>query len=623
MFGFGNNAEELSSPENRSVKHIFVTGGVISGLGKGLTASSIGLLLKANGYRVTMQKFDPYLNPDPGTMSPYEHGEVFVTNDGGETDLDLGNYERFIDVDLPRLASVTTGQVYQTVLNNERKGVYLGKTIQVIPHITNEIKCRMRAQESKDVDVIITEIGGTVGDIESQPFLESARQIRRELGSDNVFFVHCSLIPFIRASGEMKTKPTQHSAMALRSVGIQPNALILRSEVPIDTSIREKVGLMCDVEDEAIVNCFDVPSIYDVPSMIHDSNLITYMIKKLGLDHQKPPVLDEVLWSKWRDLKSDVREVKDNVKIGLVGKYVSLHDSYLSVSEALKAAGFANNLDVKIEWIDADLCETENSAQVTLAGLDGILIPGGFGGRGVNGKIGALKYARENKVPTLGICLGLQCMVIEYARNVLGILDASSTEFAGDQGTNSTTGSATPLIATMEEQVDIVDGKGDMGGTMRLGLYDAKISEGTLAASLYGESVISERHRHRYEVNNTYRTQLEDAGLIVSGTSLGRSKKIKDSSDTAEIPSLNAQNAIGLVEFVELPTNVHPYYISTQAHPEFKSRPTKAHPLFDGLIRASYDRKLNSQLVSGEQPTTQTSGISVTSVLEGVNNEQR
>lgn len=573
------------SAMNRTVKHIFVTGGVISGLGKGLTASSIGLLLKAHGYNVTMQKFDPYLNPDPGTMSPYEHGEVFVTDDGGETDLDLGNYERFIDVNLPKMASATTGQVYQKVLNSERHGDYLGKTIQVIPHITNEIKERMRAQESCNPDVIITEIGGTVGDIESQPFLESARQIRHELGSSNVFFVHCSLIPYIRASGELKTKPTQHSVAALRSVGIQPSALILRSEIPIDNSIKEKVGLMCDVEDDAIVNCYDVPSIYDVPHMIKNSTLIGHMIHVLNLDKIKAPNLDTTLWSKWDKLHTETREQNNvaSVEIAIVGKYVSLHDSYLSVSEAIKAAGFANNIDAKIRWVDAGLCETDNSTAVALQGVDGILIPGGFGSRGVLGKIGALKFARTNKIPTLGICLGLQCMVIEYARNVLGIEDASSTEFAGDKTVlppELANNQGTPLIATMEEQKDIVGGSGDMGGTMRLGSYDAKILPGTLAHSLYNSEIINERHRHRYEVNNAYTDTLKEHGLVVSGTSLGRTKAYQTEGESS-------QHAIGLVEFVELPQNVHPYYISTQAHPEFKSRPTAAHPLFDGLIKAS------------------------------------
>lgn len=568
----------------RQTKHIFVTGGVISGLGKGLTASSIGLLLKSYGYTVTMQKFDPYLNPDPGTMSPYEHGEVFVTEDGGETDLDLGNYERFINVNLPKLASATTGQVYQNVLNKERKGDYLGKTIQVIPHITDEIKERMRAQEQDTPDIIITEIGGTVGDIESQPFLEAARQIRRELGSKNVFFVHCSLVPYIHASGEMKTKPTQHSVMALRSVGIQPNALVLRSELPISEDVSEKVALMCDVENRGIVNCVDVPSIYDVPGMIHDSSVIDFMVETLGLDDVHPPTTNDT-WTRWEEFLSSVHSPKAEVEIALVGKYISLHDSYLSVTEALKAAGYAKQLKVNIRWVDASLCETANSAETVLEGVDGVLIPGGFGARGVDGKIGALHFARTKSVPLLGICLGLQCAVIEYARNVLGIRDASSTEFK--DGTQS------PVIATMAEQEAIVSGEGDMGGTMRLGSYDAKLGKDTIARALYGREQVSERHRHRYEVNNRYVKELEAAGLVVSGTSLGRSKfDAKDASAKAlSNDAISDQNAIGLVEFIELSKDAHPYYIATQAHPEFKSRPTQAHPLFLGLIEAAAEYK--------------------------------
>jgi CTP synthase len=583
MFDFLKASEGVVGVKEHPVKHVFVTGGVISGLGKGLTASSLGLLLKTFGYNVTMQKFDPYLNPDPGTMSPYEHGEVFVTDDGGETDLDLGNYERFIDVSLPKLASATTGQVYQAVLNKERHGEYLGKTIQVIPHITDEIKCRMRAQEASRPDVIITEIGGTVGDIESQPFMEAARQIRRELGSKNVFFIHCSLVPYIRASGEMKTKPTQHSVMALRQLGITPSALVLRSEVPVSDEVRDKIGLMCDVDNDAIVNCVDVPSIYDVPAMIKDSGVISYIIKSLGLDEIKAPRLDEVLWKKWEDLKTEVREENGVVEIALVGKYTSLHDSYLSVAEALKAAGFSNRQNVKIRWVDADLCETQSSAAVALAGVDGVLIPGGFGARGVNGKIGAIEFSRLNKVPLLGICLGLQCIVIEYARNVLGIADATSTEF--NTGALGETGTA--VIATMEQQKSIVDGTGDMGGTMRLGSYDASLVPDSLAHKLYGSTRVSERHRHRYEVNEAFVEPLKAAGLVISGTSLGKTNP--PSSNAASLVSENAQNAIGLVEFVELPRQTHPYFIATQAHPEFKSRPTKPHPLFDGLIKAAVE----------------------------------
>ncbi|MDR2508876.1 MAG: CTP synthase [Candidatus Ancillula sp.] len=581
----GKTTNSASNPTKgglRQTKHIFITGGVISGLGKGLTASSIGLLLKSYGYKVTMQKFDPYLNPDPGTMSPYEHGEVFVTEDGGETDLDLGNYERFINVSLPKLASATTGQVYQYVLNQERKGEYLGKTIQVIPHITDEIKWRMRAQEENNPDIIITEIGGTVGDIESQPFLESARQIRRELGSKNVFFVHCSLLPYIRVSGEMKTKPTQHSVMALRSVGIQPNALVLRSELPISEDVAEKVALMCDVENRGIVNCVDVPSIYDVPGMIHDSQVIDFMVETLGLDSIHPPTTNDT-WKRWEKFLESVHNPKGEIEIALVGKYISLHDSYLSVTEALKAAGYANDLKINVRWVDASLCETANSAETVLDGVDGVLIPGGFGARGVDGKIGALHFARTKRVPLLGICLGLQCAVIEYARNVLGLEDASSTEF-GD-------GTSNPVIATMAEQEAIVSGEGDMGGTMRLGSYDAKLKEGTIAKSLYGNEKVSERHRHRFEVNNRYVADLEASGLVISGTSLGRSKDGANlsgvDSDKNSKVMLSDQNAIGLVEFIELSKDTHPYYVATQAHPEFKSRPTQAHPLFLGLIEAA------------------------------------
>jgi CTP synthase len=584
------------------VKHVFVTGGVISGLGKGLTASSLGLLLKTYGYKVTMQKFDPYLNPDPGTMSPYEHGEVFVTDDGGETDLDLGNYERFIDVNLPKLASATTGQVYQHVLNKERKGEYLGKTIQVIPHITDEIKCRMRAQEVLQPDVIITEIGGTVGDIESQPFLEAARQIRHELGYGNVFFVHCSLVPFIKASGEMKTKPTQHSVMSLRSVGIQPNALILRSELPITDETRQKVGLMCDVSDEAIVNCIDVPSIYAVPPMIKNSNLINYIIEVLHLDKCKTPELNQQIWGAWENLMANVNNSGEAVVIAIVGKYISLHDSYLSVSEAIKAAAYSKQLQPVIKWIDADLCETPDSAKAALEGVDGIIIPGGFGERGVLGKIGALRHAREYKVPLLGICLGLQCMVIEYARNVLQLQDANSTEFNAN--------AATPVVTTMAEQIEIVSGAGDMGGTMRLGLYDAALETGTLAHQLYSSERVQERHRHRYEVNNKYRQALENAGLKVSGTSLGRSESVLggvnnelvNGQETADKQLVSDQHAVGLVEFIELPQNIHPYYIATQAHPEFLSRPTRPHPLFKGLVQAAANySSTNSNKYGGVQ----------------------
>jgi CTP synthase len=537
-------------------KHIFVTGGVVSSLGKGLTAASLGNLLSGRGLRVVMQKLDPYLNVDPGTMNPFQHGEVFVTDDGAETDLDIGHYERFLDINLSRAANVTTGQVYSDVIARERRGEYLGETVQVIPHITDEIKRRMREQANVEPrpDVIISEIGGTVGDIESQPFIEAARQIRHELGRQNVFFVHVSLVPFMGASGEQKTKPTQHSVAALRSIGIQPDALVLRSDRPVEAANRRKIALMCDVDEAAVVNAVDVASIYDIPTVLHSQDLDDYIIDALRLD------AGEMVWDGWSDLLDTVHNPKRQVTIGLVGKYIDLPDAYLSVVEALRAGGFHHKARVDIKWIASDECATDEGAAKALSGLDGICVPGGFGIRGIDGKVGALKYAREHKIPTLGLCLGLQCMVIEYARNVLGLTDASSTEF--DPGCDS------PVIATMAEQVDIVDGKGDLGGTMRLGLYEAALAPGSQVAGLYGATSITERHRHRYEVNNAYRPQLTEAGLVVSGQS----------------PDGD------LVEFVELPASVHPFYVSTQAHPELRSRPNRAHPLFAGLVAASLAR---------------------------------
>lgn len=538
-------------------RHIFVTGGVASSLGKGLTASSLGRVLRSRGLRVTMQKLDPYLNVDPGTMNPFQHGEVFVTEDGAETDLDIGHYERFLDVNLDQVANVTTGQVYSRVISKERRGEYLGDTVQVIPHITNEIKERMRAQAGDNVDVIITEIGGTVGDIESQPFLESARQVRHELGRDNVFFVHVSLVPYIGPSGELKTKPTQHSVAALRSIGIQPDAIVLRTDRDIPQPVKDKIALMCDVDQEAVVTCKDAPSIYDIPRVIFSEGLDSYVVRRLGLS------VTDVDWTEWDKLLEEVHNPKHQVEVALVGKYIDLPDAYLSVTEALRAGGFANNTKVIIRWVAADLCETPEGAQDALSGADAILVPGGFGVRGIDGKIGALRWAREGKVPTLGICLGMQSMVMEYARNIIGLEGASSSEF--DPQTKY------PVIATMEEQQEFVEGAGDLGGTMRLGAYDAVLAEGSVAAQVYGTTEVSERHRHRYEVNNSYRDQLTEAGLVISGTS----------------PDGN------LVEFVELPREVHPYYISTQAHPEFKSRPTKAHPLFDGLVKAALEFQAN------------------------------
>ncbi|MBD7951065.1 CTP synthase [Oerskovia sp. Sa4CUA1] len=540
---------------DHSTRHIFVTGGVASSLGKGLTASSLGRLLRSRGLSVTMQKLDPYLNVDPGTMNPFQHGEVFVTEDGAETDLDIGHYERFLDVELPASSNVTTGQVYSQVIAKERRGEYLGDTVQVIPHITDEIKSRMRAQAGEGVDVIITEIGGTVGDIESQPFLEAARQVRHELGRDDVFFLHVSLVPYIGPSGELKTKPTQHSVAALRSIGIQPDAIVLRADRVVPEPVKRKIALMCDVDNEAVVNAIDAPSIYDIPRVLHSEGLDAYVVRRLGLAFR------DVDWDGWSQLLERVHQPEHQVEVALVGKYIDLPDAYLSVTEALRAGGFANDAKVTIRWVPSDDCQTPEGAEDALGGADAILVPGGFGVRGIEGKLGALRWARENKVPTLGICLGLQSMVIEYARNVLGIEDASSSEFDP--------ASKNPVVATMEEQLAIVDGAGDLGGTMRLGSYEAALRPGSVVAKTYGSESVTERHRHRYEVNNAYRARLEEAGLVISGTS-------PDSS---------------LVEFVELPADVHPYYVSTQAHPEFKSRPTRAHPLFAGLVAAALEAR--------------------------------
>ena len=545
------HANRLSGRSESTTRHIFVTGGVASSLGKGLTASSLGRLLRSRGLRVTMQKLDPYLNVDPGTMNPFQHGEVFVTEDGAETDLDIGHYERFLDVPLTASANVTTGQVYSHVIAKERRGEYLGDTVQVIPHITDEIKARMRAQASADVDVIITEIGGTVGDIESQPFLEAARQVRHELGRDDCFFLHVSLVPYIGPSGELKTKPTQHSVAALRSIGIQPDAIVLRADRDMPESIKRKIALMCDVDNEAVVTCKDAPSIYDIPKVLHAEGLDAYVVRRLGLPFH------DVDWDGWNQLLERVHNPARHVEVALVGKYIDLPDAYLSVTEALRAGGFANNAKVAIRWVASDECQTPEGAEQALGGADAILVPGGFGVRGIEGKLGALRWARENRVPTLGICLGLQSMVMEYARNVVGLEGASSSEFSDD--------TEHPVVATMEEQQAYVDGAGDLGGTMRLGAYDAVLTPGSVIAGVYGTTQVSERHRHRYEVNNAYRAQLEEAGLVFSGTS-------PDGT---------------LVEFVELPADEHPYYVSTQAHPEFKSRPTKAHPLFAGLIAAA------------------------------------
>ena len=539
-----------------ATKYIFVTGGVVSSLGKGITAASLGRLLKSRGYKVTVQKFDPYINIDPGTMSPYQHGEVFVTDDGAETDLDLGHYERFIDINLSKSSNVTTGKIYQAVINKERHGDYLGGTVQVIPHITNEIKSRVfRVGMNDNADFVITEIGGTVGDIESQPFLEAAREVRRDLGAENCMFVHVSLVPYIAAAHELKTKPTQHSVMMLRQLGISPDALVLRSDRPLNQSIKDKISLMCDVDSEGVVNCVDAPSIYDVPKTLFDEGLDAYVVRELGLPFH------DVDWDEWEDLLERVHHPKHEVNVAIVGKYIDLPDAYLSVTEAIKAGGFANWAKVNVKWVAADKCATEEGAAAALYQVDGIVIPGGFGIRGIDGKIGALRYARENKLPALGLCLGLQSMVIEYARDVLGITDANSSEFDPD--------CANPVIATMEEQKDIVAGKGDMGHTMRLGSYPAELEEGSIVAELYGTTHVTERHRHRYEVNVAYKDRLREGGLVISGQ-----------SPDGE-----------LTEFVELPREVHPFYVATQAHPEFKSRPTKPHPLFAGLVKAALDHQ--------------------------------
>ncbi len=534
--------------------HLFVTGGVASSLGKGLTASSLGRLLKARGLRVTMQKLDPYLNVDPGTMNPFQHGEVFVTDDGAETDLDVGHYERFLDEDLHGDANVTTGQVYSAVIAKERRGEYLGDTVQVIPHITDEIKSRIRGLAGPDVDIVITEVGGTVGDIESLPFLEAARQVRQEVGRDRCFFLHVSLIPYIGPSGELKTKPTQHSVQALRTIGITPDAIVCRSDRPIHDGIKRKIANMCDVDIDAVVSAVDAASIYDIPKVLHAEGLDAYVVRRLGLSFR------DVDWKDWDQLLQRVHHPAREVTVALVGKYVDLPDAYLSVTEALRAGGFANDAKVNIRWVTSDDCETPEGAAKALQGVDGVLIPGGFGVRGIEGKVGAITHARTNLIPTLGLCLGLQCMVIEAARSLAGIEKASSAEFEPE--------SPDPVIATMADQADVVSGERDMGGTMRLGLWPTKLLKGSVAAQVYGDVPATERHRHRYEVNNSYRPALEAAGLVFSGTSPGGE----------------------LVEIVELPADVHPFFVGTQAHPEFRSRPTRAHPLFAGLVAAAVRR---------------------------------
>ncbi|WP_433724637.1 CTP synthase [Nocardia sp. CA-129566] len=547
-----------------ATKHIFVSGGVASSLGKGLTASSLGQLLTARGLRVTMQKLDPYLNVDPGTMNPFQHGEVFVTEDGAETDLDVGHYERFLDRDLSRDANVTTGQIYSSVIAKERRGEYLGDTVQVIPHITDEIKSRILAMQGPDLqgqvpDVVITEIGGTVGDIESQPFLEAARQIRHDVGRDNVFFLHVSLVPYLAPSGELKTKPTQHSVAALRNIGIQPDALILRCDRDVPQALKSKIALMCDVDVDACISTPDAPSIYDIPKVLHREGLDAYVVRRLGLPFR------DVDWTVWGDLLDRVHQPRETVEVALVGKYVDLPDAYLSVTEALRAGGFASRAKVNIHWVQSDECETPAGAQAALRDVDAVLIPGGFGIRGIEGKVGAITYARTRGLPLLGLCLGLQCVVIEAARSV-GLAEANSAEFEPD--------TPHPVISTMADQKDIVAGEADLGGTMRLGAYPATLLKGSVVAQAYGTEQVSERHRHRYEVNNAYRDKIATSGLKFSGTS----------------PDGH------LVEFVELPADKHPFFVATQAHPELKSRPTRPHPLFAALISAALKYKLAERL---------------------------
>ncbi|MCT4607145.1 MAG: CTP synthase [Marinisporobacter sp.] len=530
-------------------KYIFVTGGVVSSLGKGITAASLGQLLKARGLKVTIQKFDPYINIDPGTMSPYQHGEVFVTEDGAETDLDLGHYERFIDINLGKYSNVTTGKIYWSVITKERKGEYLGGTVQVIPHITNEIKSRvLRAGNQTNADVVITEIGGTVGDIESQPFLEAIRQIKYDIGKENVMYIHLTLLPYLGKAGEVKTKPTQHSVRELREIGIQPDAIVCRAEIPMSEEVKDKISLFCNVDKGNVIQNMDVETIYEVPLMLEKEGLAEIVCKRLSLN------CSPVDLTEWKTMVEKEKNLKNTVKIALVGKYVELHDAYLSVAESLKHAGIGNDVKVEIDWVQSEEITKENASE-RLKDADGILVPGGFGDRGVEGKIAAISYARENEVPLLGICLGMQLVVVEFARNVLGLTDAHSSEL------NPQT--PYPVIDLMPEQKDIED----MGGTMRLGVYPCKIYDGTLAQKAYGEDLIYERHRHRYEFNNQFRDQLTKAGLIISGISPDER----------------------LVEIVEIKD--HPWFVAGQFHPEFKSRPTRPHPLFRDFVKASIENR--------------------------------
>jgi CTP synthase len=542
-------SEALPTP--RKPKYLFVTGGVVSSLGKGITAASLGRLLKARGLKVVNQKLDPYINVDPGTMNPFQHGEVFVTDDGGETDLDLGHYERFTGENLRRTSNVTSGSVYLSVIQKERRGDYLGDTVQVIPHITNEIKDRIRRVGSQDVDVVITEVGGTVGDIESLPFLEAIRQFGNEVGRANTLFVHVTLVPYIAATEELKTKPTQHSVAELRSKGIHPDVIIVRSDRDVDEGVRRKISLFCDVEPRAVIACPDVRDIYEVPLVLQSGGLDEVVCDRLGLI-TGPPNLEA-----WRGMVDRALSATEVVTIGIVGKYVGLPDAYLSVAEALRHGAAGEGLKLDLRWVPSDEL-TGLLADPYLDELDGIVIPGGFGHRGIEGKIQAIRFARDNGVPLLGLCLGLQCAVIEFARNVLGYIEANSTEF--DPSTPH------PVIDLMASQEDIED----MGGTMRLGLYAAKLAEGSRVRALYGEELVYERHRHRWEVNNRYRRELEAHGMRLAGLS----------------PDDN------LVEYIELLD--HPYFLATQAHPEFRSRPDAPHPLFSGLIRAARERRASS-----------------------------
>lgn len=549
----------LSKRSQVATKYLFVTGGVVSSLGKGLTASSLGQLLTARGLHVTMQKLDPYLNVDPGTMNPFQHGEVFVTEDGAETDLDVGHYERFLDRDLSGSANVTTGQVYSAVISKERRGEYLGDTVQVIPHITDEIKSRILAmavpdQHGNRPDIVITEIGGTVGDIESQPFLEAARQVRHEVGRENCFFLHVSLVPYLAPSGELKTKPTQHSVAALRSIGITPDALILRCDREVPEPLKNKIALMCDVDLEGVISTPDARSIYDIPKVLHREKLDAYVVRRFNLAFR------DVDWTVWDDLLHRVHQPTETVTVALVGKYVDLSDAYLSVIEALRAGGFAHHARVNIRWVASDDCDTDSGAAAALDGVHAVLIPGGFGIRGIEGKIGTIRYARKRRLPLLGLCLGLQCIVIEAARSV-GICHANSAEFDSD--------TADPVISTMADQCDAIAGEADLGGTMRLGAYPAVLDPNSIVAQAYQSTQVSERHRHRYEVNNDYRDRIAESGLQFSGTS----------------PDGH------LVEFVEYPPQMHPFLVGTQAHPELKSRPTRPHPLFVAFVGAALDYK--------------------------------